>query len=363
MRPSLDASRLSPPRRSARAACAPLVLLGAASCTAHPPAGDTAGTDGVVVTVEPDGSGVAEPLLAAIEGARSAVHVEMYLLTSDAYLQALESLHARGIEVRVVLNRVFPPGTSAATTNAASYERLLTDGIDVRWAPTTTGFDGYTHAKTVVIDPGSPAGAAWILTMNLDASAPRDNREYLARDTRPADVAEAEAIFEADFEDESITPTGALVVAPSPQDSAAAALLGLVESATTTLDLEAEELTRAGVEAPIFDALVEKAAAGVRVRVVLEESTAASQRAAVAALESAGAEIVGSTRGAGGLYIHAKAIVADGARAFVGSENLSGGSLGYNREIGVLFSDPTEVAKVDGTILADFEAGAPYGGG
>ena len=35
-------------------------------------------------------------------------------------------------------------------------------------------------------------------------------------------------------------------------------------------------------------------------------------------------------------YIHAKAIVADGARASVGSENFSTGSLQYNREPGLI---------------------------
>jgi phosphatidylserine/phosphatidylglycerophosphate/cardiolipin synthase-like enzyme len=60
------------------------------------------------------------------------------------------------------------------------------------------------------------------------------------------------------------------------------------------------------------------------------------------------------------LDIHAKAIVVDGARAFVGSENLSGGSLGYNRELGVSFSEPAEVSKVDSAIVDDFNGGSAY---
>ena len=64
-----------------------------------------------------------------------------------------------------------------------------------------------------------------------------------------------------------------------------------------------------------------------------------------------------------GLDIHAKALVADGARAYVGSENFTGGSLGYNRELGVIFDEADnagQVTKVDSTILSDFNAGSAY---
>ena len=43
--------------------------------------------------------------------------------------------------------------------------------------------------------------------------------------------------------------------------------------------------------------------------------------------------------------------------AFVGSENFSAGSLGYNRELGVIFDDASEVAKVKSTIDTDFGKG------
>ncbi|MCX5747449.1 MAG: phospholipase D-like domain-containing protein [Proteobacteria bacterium] len=40
---------------------------------------------------------------------------------------------------------------------------------------------------------------------------------------------------------------------------------------------------------------------------------------------------------------HTAAIVVDGARAFIGSENFTANSLGYNREVGVLFQTASEV--------------------
>jgi len=231
----------------------------------------------------------------------------------------------------------------------------------VSWAPTTTGFDSYTHEKTVIIDPGSANGQAWIMTMNLDTDAPKYNREYLALDTNAADVTEAEDIFEADYASTSITPSGSLIVAPSPQNNAQPAILALIQSATTSIDVESEEYDSSGLETAIASALVAKAQSGVTVHMVLETSTESSQSTAVSALQAAGGKVVGYTySGSSGLDIHAKAIVVDGATAYVGSENLSGGSLGYNRELGVIFSEPSEVAKVASTIGMDFSGGTTY---
>ena len=51
-------------------------------------------------------------------------------------------------------------------------------------------------------------------------------------------------------------------------------------------------------------------------------------------LESAGVRVVLYPDTASALYIHAKAIDVDGATSFIGSENFSTASLGYDRELG-----------------------------
>jgi phosphatidylserine/phosphatidylglycerophosphate/cardiolipin synthase-like enzyme len=287
----------------------------------------------------------------------------MYLLSNSKYIAALIALGAAGKDVKVVLNQNFPTGTSASNTNASAYSQLSgKPGVSVHWAPTTTGFDSYTHAKTVIIDPaGGSDSQVWVMTMNLDTDAPKYNREFLAQDTNAADVNEAEAIFEADFASASITPTGNLVVAPSPQNNAVSVLVDLINSATSTIDMEAEEFDDSGTqtEEKVYDALAAKARAHVAVHLVLEDSTDSEQTTAVASLQAAGGVVVGYACSAS-LDIHAKALVVDGARAYVGSENFSGGSLGYNREIGVYFTEASEVAKVQNAIQGDFAAGTTY---
>jgi len=54
------------------------------------------------------------------------------------------------------------------------------------------------------------------------------------------------------------------------------------------------------------------------------------------------------------LYMHAKMIVADGMRAFVGSENFSSQSLDGNRELGIVVADPVALTQLKGTFARDW---------
>jgi cardiolipin synthase A/B len=317
-------------------------------------------TAGITITVEPDGTGDAAALLSAIQGAQTAVHMEMYLLSNSKYIDALTSLHSAGKDVKVLLNQNFPTGTSSSDTNADSYSQLMSAGVDVEWAPSSFT---YTHEKAVIIDPaGGSDSQVWIMTMNLDTDAPKYNREFLAQDTNAPDIAEAEAIFEADYANTSITPTGDLVVAPSPPNNAVSVLVSMINGATTSILLESEEFDDSGTEteAKVFNALAAKAKAGVSVHLVLEDSSESEQTTAVTALQAAGGQVVGYACSESGLDIHAKALVVDGTSAYVGSENFSGGSLGYNRELGVYFTEASAVAPVYTTIQKDFAAGSTY---
>jgi phosphatidylserine/phosphatidylglycerophosphate/cardiolipin synthase-like enzyme len=62
----------------------------------------------------------------------------------------------------------------------------------------------------------------------------------------------------------------------------------------------------------------------------------------------------------GSLYIHAKAVVADGTSLFLGSQNFSESSLDYNRELGIITSDPALVGAVSQTVGADFTGATPF---
>ena len=295
-------------------------------------------TTAVQVIVEPTDN--AQALVTSIQSAQSSVHMTMYLLTSSTVINALIAKKKAGLDVKVVLNKNFP---SAGTDNTSVFNQLQSAGVPVVWAPSNFT---YTHEKAVIVDGAS----AWIMTMNVTFSSPSSNREYLALDTDLDDVAEAEAVFQADFTNTAASPSGKLLIAPI---NARAGILGLIENAQTKLDLEGEELS----DYQVVPALVAAHDRGVAVRVVLSDDSPTSAMAnAVSTLEADGIPVKKLSTP----YVHAKAIVADDVLSYVGSANFTQTSLDTNRELGLIVSADSEVAKVEATIDADFTAGVVY---
>jgi phosphatidylserine/phosphatidylglycerophosphate/cardiolipin synthase-like enzyme len=323
-----------------------------------PPMGDAGAppqaTSSVRVIVEPNGNHASE-LSSAINGAQQSVYMTMYQIDNSTMINALVGRKQAGLDVEVVLD-----GSSTNKSwNTPAYNTLHNAGVAVVWSnPNFT----YTHEKTVIID----AKTAWIMTMNLNVSPPSSNREYLAIDTDPSDVAEATAVFKADHALQTITPSGKLVVA---NNNARPLLVAMIDSATRTLDLELEELSDLDLHG-VVNAIARAGVRGVTVRIVLAAGTpTTTQMQAINELKPRGVHIVvtGPSSSGGSStnpYIHAKAGVVDCvagtcALGFVGSENFSGGSLGYNRELGVLIDNATELAKIEATINSDFGRGTP----
>jgi phosphatidylserine/phosphatidylglycerophosphate/cardiolipin synthase-like enzyme len=295
-------------------------------------------TSAVQIFVEPSDN--AQALVTSLQNAQTSIHMTMYLLTNNTVIGTLISKKKAGLDVEVVLNKNFP---TTGTDNNTVFSQLSANGVQVVWAP---AIYTYTHEKAVIIDGTS----VWIMTMNVTFSSPTSNREYLALDTDPDDIAEAEEIFQADFTNSGPSPTGKLLVAPI---NARSKLLDLINNAQTKLDVEDEELS----DSQIVPALVAAHDRGVAVRVVLSDDTPTTAGAnAVTTLEADGIPV----KKLSNPYVHAKAIVADDVLAYVGSENLTQNSLDANRELGLIVSAVSEVTKVEATIDADFTAGVVY---
>jgi phosphatidylserine/phosphatidylglycerophosphate/cardiolipin synthase-like enzyme len=204
----------------------------------------------------------------------------------------------------------------------------------------------YTHEKCVILD----GKEAWIMTMNATQTSASSNREYLAVDDDASDVAEADTLFQADYANLAYQPKGNLLVAPV---NARNILLQFIATAHTTIDLEGEEFS----DYQIAPAIAQMAKQGVKVRIVIATDTSPtqSQTDAINTVKQAGCSVVATSTP----YIHAKVLVVDGTQAYVGSANFSGGSLGYNRELGVLIDNNSEVAKIHTPFETDFANGTP----
>ncbi|HEY4221890.1 MAG TPA: phospholipase D-like domain-containing protein [Myxococcota bacterium] len=290
----------------------------------------------VTVIVEPSDHG--DAMRAAIRAATQSVHMTMYILSDDDTVSAILDRASAGLDVKVVLNGSFPSGTGNANDDA--YNTLHGAGVDVVYSSSAFTF---THEKCVIIDGSS----AWVMTMNAAYSSPRDNREYLAVDNDAADVVEAEAIFAADFAHTTPSVSGNLLVAPvNVKDG----IRALINGAENSIDVEMEELS----DNDVVNDLALQAHAGLTVRAVIADNDLSSaQSHAAANLKNAGVQVVKLSSP----YVHAKAIVVDGARAYVGSANMTTTSLEHNRELGLVTDTAATVAKVAATVDEDISGG------
>ena len=302
-----------------------------------------AGVQGVQVIVEPDAG--EHPITDAITSAKKSVWLEIYLLTDRNVIRALEEAANRGVDVRVMLEpHPFGGGGSPART----MDQLKAAGAKVEASSPSFAL---THEKGMIID----GTAAYIMTSNFSraalggssGSSSFRNREYDVVDTNPQDLQAVSAIFQADW-DRTIAQLNDSNLVVSPVNSRNA-FTTLISSAHSTLLVEAEEMNDPGIE----QALANAAQHGIKVQVILPSpsgSGSSSNSNGIATIKQGGVQVREDPR----LYMHAKIIVVDGQKAFVGSENISTQSLDRNRELGILVSDAGVLHTLSQTFQQDW---------
>jgi phosphatidylserine/phosphatidylglycerophosphate/cardiolipin synthase-like enzyme len=287
--------------------------------------------------VEPDSG--RQPVLDFIGGARQSLDVEIYELTDRRIVAALEAASARGVQVRVLAE----PLPNGKPVNANTMSELARKGVLTR--DTSPAFR-LTHEEVIVAD----ASSALVMTMNLVAETFDGSRDFALYDADPSDVAEIEAVFQADWNRAPADLADPMLLW-SPINSRDR-LLTLINSATSSLDLYAEELT----DKAVIASLVSASAAGVRVRLLMTDTGSHDPaRPGRATLKAAGAQVRLQVKP----FVHAKVVIADDAAAFAGSENLTASSLDDNRELGLLTFDPAMIAALGGTFEQDWSYATP----
>jgi cardiolipin synthase A/B len=294
------------------------------------------------VLVEP-AAGIG-PIYQLIVGARFSVDLSMYELADPAAEADLAADAARGVDVRVLLDQHLERGA-----NSGAYDYLAAHGVHVRWAPAGTTY----HQKSLTVDNATSV----IMTLNLVADDYPDTRDFAVIDTGRGDVGAIVATFDADFDGEDITPPQGTDLVWSPTN-AQASILSVINGASSTLAVEDEEMD----DPAVTGALAAAAQRGVDVTITMTADPEWDQ--AFAELARAGAHIKVYADDSASLYIHAKAIVADAGRpdqqVLVGSQNFSVASLDYNRELGILTTDPAVVDAIAATLSGDYAGAVPY---
>jgi phosphatidylserine/phosphatidylglycerophosphate/cardiolipin synthase-like enzyme len=279
-----------------------------------------------------------KPFEAMIAGARRRIDLTMYVLSDRAVERALASAASRGVDVRVALNGGYY--SERSTYNTAAYAYLSAHRVHVRYTPT---YFALTHQKTLTVDDRRAA----IMTLNFDGLY-ASTRDYAILDRRSADVRAIVGAFDDDWSrrrDTASEGAGDLVWSPGAEGD----VLAVIGHARHAIELEDEEMAYD----PATDALCAAARRGVRVRIVMTYES--DWRDPLRQLRRCGAGV--RLYHGQSYYIHAKAIVADGRTALVSSQNLSTGSLKYNRELGITVTDRSIVSALAADIGRDYAHG------
>jgi cardiolipin synthase A/B len=264
----------------------------------------------------------AQPILAAIGGARKSIRVKMFLFSHPGLLDALIDAKNRGVTVRVMLN---PARRNGKPENDATQMTLKAAGLEV--IESNPDFE-VTHEKSMVIDDE----VAYIKSFNWDLKNLTQTRDYAVVTSQASEVAEVIRCFEADWERRPFdVDHSALLIwcTANGRDRIAK----FIDEAQHTLFVQNERYQ----DAVIIERLVRAKMRGVKVHVMARPPHKLKREKLV---EAVGGLRIMDDVGIGvhklkHLTLHGKMLLADHSRAIVGSINLAPGSFDSRRELAI----------------------------
>jgi len=85
----------------------------------------------------------------AIDNARKSVHAELFVLTDRPTIAALKKAHARGVDVKIILNPLKIKGNEV---NERAFAELKKAGVPIKWYVPNEATQENLHAKMAVFD-------------------------------------------------------------------------------------------------------------------------------------------------------------------------------------------------------------------
>jgi len=261
------------------------------------------------------------PVVRAIKRARRNVDIAVFRADREEIEKALGAAVQRGVKVRVLVAHTNSGGENRLRKLE---QRLLEAGATV----TRTGDDFVRyHGKFMVADD-----TLHLFGFNFTKVDTIKSRSFGVSTRDKGAVREALALFDADCSRQPFVPKRThLVVSP---ENAREALTAFIKGARRQLliyDVNVQDRT-------VIKLLEQQASAGVDVRVI--GKCKGCKGISVRPLRS--------------MRLHVRAMVRDGARAFVGSQSLRRLELDQRREVGVLITNGAVARQIRDTFEADW---------
>ena len=263
-----------------------------------------------------------EPVLTALDKARKSIDVVVFRLDITDVVDGLAAAVKRGVAVRALIAHTNKGGEKALRKLET---KLLAAGVTV--SRTADNLVRY-HAKMMIVD----GRTVYVNGFNFTWIDMERSRSFGAIVTAPRVVKDAIRLFQADCDRQ---PCGAcceqLVVSP---DNARTRLTAFIKAARRQLLIYDPNVS----DTRMLRLLAERQRAGVDVRII----------------GKLGARTELTAQKYPGKRLHVRAIIRDGARAFIGSQSLRTLELDRRREIGVFLTEPAAVRKMAAVFEEDW---------
>jgi cardiolipin synthase len=262
------------------------------------------------------------PVVSGIRKAKKSIDMPIFRLDHIEVDKAIKSAVRRGVVVRTLIAHTNSGGEKGLRKLE---QRLLATGATV--SRTADDLVRY-HNKFMIVDETTLFVYGFNYThLDIDRS-----RSFGIVTNNKRLVQEAMKLFEADFNRRPYTPgLKSFLVSP---ENARAGLAGLLRGAKEQLLIYEVRIT----DNAMVRILKERAKAGVMIRVMgkLQKKDLDAQ------IEKFPGKL------------HARVIIQDGRRAFVGSQSLRRLELDERREVGVIVTDPQIVRQLVSTFESDW---------
>jgi cardiolipin synthase len=264
-----------------------------------------------------------EPVLAALARARRTIEIVIFRLDIKDVTIAIEAAVVRGVAVRALIAHTNKGGEKQLRKLEL---RLLAAGVTV-----SRSDDSWLryHAKMLIVDGRQLHVNGFNFTwLDIDRS-----RSFGAVTTSPRLVKEAQRLFQADCDRQPYVPAyDRLVVSPESSRTKLGTFLAGAKRQLAIYDPDISDPRMVRV-------LADQVRAGVEVRIIGK----ASAHIGVPALRCPAHRL------------HVRAIIRDGARAFIGSQSLRTLELDKRREIGVMITEQAAVRAMLAVFDADWQ--------
>ena len=294
--------------------------------------------------VLPDDS--SQPILDAIDNAKKSLRVKMFIFSDPSLLKATIVASQRGVKVKVMLN---PARRDGESENTESRKTLEAGGVEVK--DSSPDYD-VTHEKSMVVDDTT----AFVKSLNWETKNLTETRDYAIVTSHAHEVNEIIECFDADWHRKPFKgdeKSHMIWCCGNGRDRIAQ----FIDSAKESIFLQNERYQ----DAVIIERLVRAARSGVKVHVMARPPDKLKKQKLVEAvggmriMQDVGIKVHKMKH----LKLHAKMLLADHARAIIGSINLAPGSFDSRRELAIEVDDEHVINRLAKIVHHDWEHSHP----